>query len=167
MDKIPKHEVSEIVQYSALAGHERELVRCPMPHKELTGYAAGELTGRPVDVLIPEGIGGAARGDRFETLCRRADGIPVPVEICLGAIEGPETFLVVTLRDVTALQAGRDIHAVAQNIAVLDDDVTDVDPDAEPDPSVLRDGRLALGHTVLDGHRAFDRIDRVSLRSGS
>ena len=82
--------------------------------EELTGYAAGELTGRPVDVLIPEGIGGAARGDRFETLCRRADGIPVPVEICLGAIEGPETFLVVTLRDVTALQAGREAQFEAE-----------------------------------------------------
>ncbi|MGZ5318824.1 MAG: putative bifunctional diguanylate cyclase/phosphodiesterase [Actinomycetota bacterium] len=82
--------------------------------EELTGYAAGELTGRAVDVLIPEGIGGAARGDRFETLCRRADGIPVPVEICLGAIEGPEMFLVVTLRDVTALQAGREAQFEAE-----------------------------------------------------
>ncbi len=55
VDKIPKHEVSEIVQYSALAGHERELVRCPMPHKELTGYAVNGVR-RPVllRVLVEE-----------------------------------------------------------------------------------------------------------------
>ena len=81
---------------------------------ELTGYGADQLMGRPVDFLIPDGIGGTARGDRFETFCRRADGVPVPVEICLGAIEGPEAFLVVTLRDVTALQAGREAQFEAE-----------------------------------------------------
>ena len=82
--------------------------------EELTGYSAGELLGCPVDVLIPDGVGGAVRSDRFETVCRRADGTSVPVEICLGAIEGPETFLVVTLRDVTSLQAGREAQFEAE-----------------------------------------------------
>jgi diguanylate cyclase (GGDEF)-like protein/PAS domain S-box-containing protein len=81
--------------------------------EELTGYAAGDLVGRPVDVLVPGWVG-AAHGDRFETVCRRADGAPVPVEICLGSVEGPETFLVVTLRDVTALQAGREAQFEAE-----------------------------------------------------
>ncbi|KAM5543302.1 hypothetical protein V8D89_003176 [Ganoderma adspersum] len=38
VDKIPSHEVSSIVQYSALAEDERELVRLRTPQKELTGY---------------------------------------------------------------------------------------------------------------------------------
>ena len=38
----------------------------------------------------------------------------MPVEVCLGAIEGPEPLLVVTLRDVTALQAGREAQFEAE-----------------------------------------------------
>ena len=55
VDKIQKHEVAEIVQYSSLAEDERELVRCPMPHKELTGYAVNGVR-RPVllRVLVEE-----------------------------------------------------------------------------------------------------------------
>ena len=49
--------------------------------EELTGYAAGELTGRPVDVLPPRGSAARPVDDRFETLCRRADGDPLPVEV--------------------------------------------------------------------------------------
>ena len=47
-----------------------------------------------------------------------------------------------------ALEAGRDVDAVAEDVAVLDDDVADVDADAEPDAPVLGHGRLALGHAV-------------------
>jgi diguanylate cyclase (GGDEF)-like protein/PAS domain S-box-containing protein len=82
--------------------------------EELTGYSAGDLLGRPVEVLIPEGLRDSVRDDRFESVCRRADGSPVPVEVCLGTIEGPERFLVVTLRDVTALQAGREAQFEAE-----------------------------------------------------
>ena len=42
---------------------------------------------------------------------------------------------------------------------VLDDDVADVDADAELDAPVLGLGRLALGDAVLDRDCALDRID--------
>jgi hypothetical protein len=57
------------------------------------------------------------------------------------------------------LQARRHIDPVAQDVAVLDDDVADVDPDAELDAPVLGLGLLALGHAVLDHDGAFDRVD--------
>jgi len=82
--------------------------------EELTGYAADELVGRPIALLIAEELGDPSGGDRFETVCRRADGGDVPVEVCLGSIEGPERLLVVTLRDVTALQAGREARFEAE-----------------------------------------------------
>ena len=60
-----------------------------------------------------------------------------------------------------ALEARGDVDAVAQDVAVLDDDVADVDADPERDPPVLRHGRLALGDALLNRDRAFDRIDRA------
>ena len=47
VDKIEKHEVAEIVQYSSLAEDERELVRLRTPLKELTGYGVNGVR-RPV-----------------------------------------------------------------------------------------------------------------------
>ena len=47
MDKIPKHELTEIIQYSALAEDQRELVRTPAQQKQLAGYAISGVR-RPV-----------------------------------------------------------------------------------------------------------------------
>ena len=47
MDKITKHEVSEIVHYSSLPEDERELVRFPILQNELAGYAMNGVR-RPV-----------------------------------------------------------------------------------------------------------------------
>jgi hypothetical protein len=60
-----------------------------------------------------------------------------------------------------ALEARRDVDAVAEDVAVFEDDVADVDADAVVDPPVFRLGRLARGHTVLDRDRALDGIDRA------
>jgi hypothetical protein len=43
-----------------------------------------------------------------------------------------------------ALQAGRDVDPVAQDVAVLDDDVADVDPDAKRDARAVGDGGRPL-----------------------
>jgi hypothetical protein len=51
--------------------------------------------------------------------------------------------------------------AIAQNVVVLDDDVADVDANAERDAPALRDGRFALGDSLLNRDRAFDGIDRA------
>jgi diguanylate cyclase (GGDEF)-like protein/PAS domain S-box-containing protein len=80
----------------------------------LTGYSREDLVGRQVDLLIPDGLLGREPGDRIETLCRRRDGHTIPVEAHLGEIDGPERLLVVTLHDVTELQAGREVAYEAE-----------------------------------------------------
>ena len=57
-----------------------------------------------------------------------------------------------------ALEACGDVDAIAINVAVLDDDVADVDPDSERDPPVFGKVRLALGDAVLEGRGAFDCV---------
>ena len=74
----------------------------------LTGFSREELVGRPVEELITDDLLSGEPDRRIETLCRRRDGHTLPVEVHLGAIDGPEKLLVVTLRDVTELQAGRE-----------------------------------------------------------
>jgi hypothetical protein len=59
------------------------------------------------------------------------------------------------------LQAGRDIDTIAQDVAVLDDDVADVDADPERDAPILGHRGLALDNAVLNRDRAFDRIHRA------
>jgi hypothetical protein len=58
-----------------------------------------------------------------------------------------------------AFKACGDIDAVAENVVVIKNDVTDMDTDAEFDPLILRHSRILLGHATLDFHRAAQRID--------
>ncbi len=81
---------------------------------ELTGFAGGDLDGRPIDVLIPGWTGDPVARQRFEAVCRRSDGAELPVEVHVGAIDGTERFLVVTIRDVSDLQAGREARFEAE-----------------------------------------------------
>ena len=48
------------------------------------------------------------------------------------------------------LQAGRDVDAVAEDVAVLDDHVAEVDADPELDPARRRNVRVAPRHSSLD-----------------
>ncbi len=80
----------------------------------LTGYSREELVGQPVDLLIACDLRDRDPGVPVETLCRGRDGATIPVEVHLGSIEGPERFLVVTLRDMTELQAGREARFEAE-----------------------------------------------------
>ena len=52
-----------------------------------------------------------------------------------------------------------DIHAVAEDVVVLDDDVADMDADAQLDALVLRHRRVALDHTALNFHGAARGVD--------
>jgi hypothetical protein len=56
-------------------------------------------------------------------------------------------------------QARRDIHAVAEDVVAVDDDVTEVDPDPEPDPAVLGHTGLAIDHRPLHLGGTADRVD--------
>jgi len=58
-------------------------------------------------------------------------------------------------------EARRDIDSVAENVAVLDNDVAEVDADAEPDAPLVADHRLTLDHPALHFGGATDRIDHA------
>jgi hypothetical protein len=58
-------------------------------------------------------------------------------------------------------QAGGDVDAVAQDVTVFDNDIAQVDADAERDAPVRSLRRLALGDGFLDRYRAFDGVDRA------
>jgi hypothetical protein len=58
-----------------------------------------------------------------------------------------------------AFEPGGDIDPVAKNVAVLDDDIADVDADAKFDPLRDRDHSIAPGHRLLHLGRAAQRID--------
>jgi diguanylate cyclase (GGDEF)-like protein/PAS domain S-box-containing protein len=82
--------------------------------ERLTSFAPDELFGQPVDLLLGAELLSLASGTRVETTCRRRDGSLVPVEAHVGAIEGTERLLVVTLRDVTELREGREARFEAE-----------------------------------------------------
>ena len=52
------------------------------------------------------------------------------------------------------LQSRRHVHAVAPHVVAIDDDVAEVDADAELDPLLRRNVGIALGHAALDLDRA-------------
>src|SRR5438128_1170202 len=80
---------------------------------ELTGYSPRELEGRSFDSLIPWSSGDPG-ATPFDTLCRRADGVPVPVEVRVGTLDGPERSLIVSFRDVSDQRAGEEAKVVAE-----------------------------------------------------
>jgi hypothetical protein len=59
------------------------------------------------------------------------------------------------------LQARGDIYAVAENIAVVDDDVADMNPDPKFDTLGFGHANIAACHTALNLHGASDRIHRT------
>ena len=80
------------------------------------GYSAGEVMGRPINVLFPalEGgelaaalaAGGASVDQAHETLGRRKDGTTFPLEIAISALtRGPRRGFIGSFRDLTARKA--------------------------------------------------------------
>src|SRR5262249_4377075 len=59
------------------------------------------------------------------------------------------------------LHASRNVDAIAINIALVDDDVTDVDADTEFDPAIFGDGSVTRGHGTLDFDGATNGINRA------
>ena len=57
-----------------------------------------------------------------------------------------------------AFQPRRHIHAVAENVVALDDDVADIDADAELNAAAFRNISVALAHLALDFGGAGNRI---------
>ena len=57
-----------------------------------------------------------------------------------------------------ALQPRGHVHAVAENVVALDDDVADIDADAELDAAAFGHVGVALAHLALDFSGTGDRI---------
>ena len=62
-------------------------------------------------------------------------------------------------RSSQALQPCRDIHAIAEDVAVLDHDITDIDPDAKLHPALRRKRGVRFRKGLLNGHPAVHGID--------
>jgi hypothetical protein len=60
-----------------------------------------------------------------------------------------------------ALQTRRHIHAVAVDVAAVDDDIADIDPNTELDPLVLRRVGIAPKHAALYLDGTAQRIDHA------
>jgi len=80
----------------------------------LTGFSTQELLDRPVDSLMATDPRDQVAGSSVETICHDRAGRDIPVEMHVGTIEGVERFLVVTLRDMTELKAGREARFEAE-----------------------------------------------------
>jgi hypothetical protein len=52
----------------------------------------------------------------------------------------------------------RDIHAVAKDVVLLGDHVSQIDPNAESDPAFLGHLGLAFAHPALDRYRAANGV---------
>jgi hypothetical protein len=57
------------------------------------------------------------------------------------------------------LQSGGDVDAVAEDVLAFDDDVAQVDTDAELDARLVGRAAVAVGHAGLDGDGAANRLD--------
>src|SRR4029077_1625032 len=89
--------------------------------------------------------------------------------ILKGEIDLPADLTLCVVGDANAtrlrnpFKARGDVDAVAKDIVVIDDDVTDVDADAKFDPLDLRHRSILLSHTALDldgaAHRIYDAAE--------
>jgi diguanylate cyclase (GGDEF)-like protein/PAS domain S-box-containing protein len=82
--------------------------------EELTGFARADLQGTALEDLVPDVAEACARSGPFEAVCRRADGRSVPVEVDRRTTPGSEPLLVITLRDASEAQAGREARLEAE-----------------------------------------------------
>jgi diguanylate cyclase (GGDEF)-like protein/PAS domain S-box-containing protein len=111
--------------------------------EELTGYPRDELIDRGVADLVAVGraLDELKPGERADGTCRRKDGARVPVEVHVGAVEGPAgRYLVVALRDVSdlrAVQAAR-FESEAKYLALVEGipAITYIDPVDENQDSI-------------------------------
>jgi len=94
-------------------------------------------------------------GDVFEALV---------AEIIEGEVEAAGGVFLDPGRDADpaglgeGFEAGRDIDSVAEDVAILDDDIADIDADAEFD-AVVGFAGVALGHAPLPVGRAAQGVD--------
>ena len=111
----------------------------------------------PADLLLGFWLFGVLASLAFRVLVGRRDVPPPGFPVALLGVAGDSDAAGRRQR----LDAGGDIDPVAEHVAVLDDDVADIQSHAEHDPVVRRGGRIVAVHGVLNGDCATDRIDRA------
>ena len=88
-------------------------------------------------------------------------------EIVEGEVEPARRVLLHPRRDANpaglgqGFEPGGDVDPVAENVAVLDDDIADIDADAEFDPFRSGDPGIAPGHRLLPFARAAQGVDHA------
>jgi hypothetical protein len=76
-----------------------------------------------------------------------------------GSADGPTAATRGLTAEVVVIAKPRNVDAVAEHIALFDNDVANVDADAELDATVAGKGGVALCHPALHGNRAGDCFD--------
>jgi anti-anti-sigma factor len=118
-----------------LVGHDGKIVLVNRRCAEMFGYRREELTGLPVDVLVPSDVRAAHQGfrvgyhrqptvrpmaERARLVALRKDRATLPVEITLSPVPtASETFVLAVIRDVTVPGRRNDLLDLAQE-AVAD-----------------------------------------------
>ena len=66
--------------------------------ESLTGFTRLELLGKSIELFVATDMQHLPPGAHFQSLCRTADGGELPVEVRVGALEGPGGIRALTLR---------------------------------------------------------------------
>jgi len=107
------------------------------------------------DGVCAEGIGVNSAGNVFNALL--AHGHRMPDRACRHVFLHPRRDANPT-RFGQAFKTGSDIDAVAENIAVLDNDISDIDADPELDPLRDSDAGIPDGHRLLHVGRTAQAV---------
>jgi anti-anti-sigma factor len=123
-----------------LVAHDGKIVLVNRRCAEIFGYQREELTGLPVDVLVPSDVRAAHQGyrsgyhkepeprpmaERVRLVALRKDGATLPVEITLSPVPtASETFVLAVIRSAAEFARRTDLLDLAQGVAADQPQVT-------------------------------------------
>ena len=123
-----------------LVAHDGKIVLVNRRCAEMLGYRREELTGLPVDTLVPSEVRGAHQAyrvgynrkpeirpmaERARLAALRKDGATLPVEITLSPVPtASETFVLAVIRDATEPERRNDLLDLAQGAVAQQPQVT-------------------------------------------
>ena len=76
--------------------------------ERITGFTHYELVGKSVELFVAAELSAFAPGARFSSVCRTADDGEIPVEVRVGATEGPRGLRVLTLSEAAGTLEAND-----------------------------------------------------------
>jgi anti-anti-sigma factor len=157
----------------ALTGEDGKIALVNRRCAEMFGYERGELTGLPVDRLVPAEVRAAHQrfmagytrtpqarpmGDRARLAGLRKDGGTFPVEISLSPVlTATENFVLAVIRDVTATSRRDDLADLARSTVADQSHLTSDLLDRVVD-RLFRVGLSLQGAAALPGDVARERI---------